>query len=347
MSSNRDSKKIKKDGRYSFVKTVKGASYPMVCIKYAYNNETGKVKDEYVPKNVFTTIPDFGKIGNKTCIGFNTKADGSGTKYELNEQYTFVEDITLYALWEEEEFYLTLIANEDDVDICYTTAQSDNPTFRKMYFSLDKKEWTQFANASSLNVNTIITKLEKKGDKVYFKGDEQNQKSTFRFAFTKEVIADGYLSSLYNIKDIDSPDLSLLFSYLFYNCNLIKAPNMSNLKQINCASTFAKCPLTFSEEIDLSGAEYISNMSNMFDSTNIKSVNIKNIKQISSIGGLKNAFYNCKQLERIEIGDYFNTSYASGWVTGVSSTGVFVKGSSLSIPYGTNGIPNGWQIINK
>ena len=84
-------------------------------------------------------------------------------------------------------------------------------------------------------------------------------------------------------------------------------------------------------------------------------------------------FRNCSSLERspeIPVGtdansawepvnymyaDCSNLSYISfpsdtfysrlGWVEGVSSTGTFVKKSGVECPSGTNGIPDGWDVI--
>ena len=60
-------------------------------------------------------------------------------------------------------------------------------------------------------------------------------------------------------------------------------------------------------------------------------------------------FYNCSKLNYIKA--LFTTtpgsSYTSNWVSGVSSTGTFVKHPDMnSLPTGNNGIPEGWTVVN-
>ena len=42
----------------------------------------------------------------------------------------------------------------------------------------------------------------------------------------------------------------------------------------------------------------------------------------------------------------WTASYAVSWVSGVSSTGTFVKPTSTSIATGNNGVPSGWTVEN-
>ena len=58
-------------------------------------------------------------------------------------------------------------------------------------------------------------------------------------------------------------------------------------------------------------------------------------------------FYNCTSLNYIKCltTDISATNYTNGWVSGVASTGTFVKASSMtSWTTGTNGIPTGWTV---
>ena len=62
----------------------------------------------------------------------------------------------------------------------------------------------------------------------------------------------------------------------------------------------------------------------------------------------KAMFLRCKNLNSIKVGALtWNTSYASEWVYGVSSTGTFTKPSALTISTGSSGVPSGWTIINE
>lgn len=60
-------------------------------------------------------------------------------------------------------------------------------------------------------------------------------------------------------------------------------------------------------------------------------------------------FCNCSNLNYIKMlaTDISATSCLSSWVSGVSSTGTFVKNPAMtSLPTGTSGIPSGWTVYN-
>ncbi len=62
-----------------------------------------------------------------------------------------------------------------------------------------------------------------------------------------------------------------------------------------------------------------------------------------------NMFYGCASLNYIKMlaTDISATDCLIHWVDGVSSSGIFVKASSMtSLPSGVNGIPNGWTVLN-
>ena len=58
-------------------------------------------------------------------------------------------------------------------------------------------------------------------------------------------------------------------------------------------------------------------------------------------------FQRCTSLNYIKVGaTSWNTSYASNWVSNVSSTGDFYKPEGTTISSGVNGIPNNWTVHN-
>jgi hypothetical protein len=60
-------------------------------------------------------------------------------------------------------------------------------------------------------------------------------------------------------------------------------------------------------------------------------------------------FYGCSKLNYIKmLATYISaTNCLSNWVNGVASTGTFVKHPSMTtLPTGTNGIPEGWTVVN-
>ena len=60
-----------------------------------------------------------------------------------------------------------------------------------------------------------------------------------------------------------------------------------------------------------------------------------------------NMFNGCISLNYIKVGaTSWTTSYTSGWVTSVASSGRFYKPSGTTITSGPSGIPNGWTVVN-
>lgn len=59
----------------------------------------------------------------------------------------------------------------------------------------------------------------------------------------------------------------------------------------------------------------------------------------------ENMFVNCSSLTYIKcLGSNPSSNYTSNWVSGVGSTGTFVKLAGTSWPTGSSGIPNGWTV---
>ena len=58
-------------------------------------------------------------------------------------------------------------------------------------------------------------------------------------------------------------------------------------------------------------------------------------------------FSNCTKLNYIKMlaTDISASNCLSNWVSGVASTGTFVKNGNMTLPTGVNGIPSGWTII--
>ena len=56
-------------------------------------------------------------------------------------------------------------------------------------------------------------------------------------------------------------------------------------------------------------------------------------------------FDGCTSLTEITLNGDFNSSYATDWVSNVSTSGTFYNNSDVDIPFGVNGIPEGWTDI--
>ena len=62
-------------------------------------------------------------------------------------------------------------------------------------------------------------------------------------------------------------------------------------------------------------------------------------------GCYRNMFNGCTSLTEITLNGDFNSSYATDWVSNVSPSGTFYNNSDVDIPFGVNGIPEGWTDI--
>ena len=81
------------------------------------------------------------------------------------------------------------------------------------------------------------------------------------------------------------------------------------------------------------------------DCINLKSFT-SNLTNLTNGEGM---FYGCSNLNHIKMlaTDISATDCLSDWVSGVASTGTFVKNPNMtSLPTGNNGIPSGWTVVN-
>ncbi len=81
----------------------KDAVYDEFTVTYDANGGSGETVDVYGPYisggYAYTAYNEFYKKG-ATFIGWNTKADGTGTMYIEDEMFEIYENVTLYAIWE-------------------------------------------------------------------------------------------------------------------------------------------------------------------------------------------------------------------------------------------------------
>ena len=82
------------------------------------NGGSGEMAAETVTYGVATRLPENAFTREKySFIGWNTKADGSGTSYGDRETVSFTEDTVLYAQWELVPSYVVLVPDGDDIVI--------------------------------------------------------------------------------------------------------------------------------------------------------------------------------------------------------------------------------------
>ena len=89
-------------------------------VKYDRNAEKGSgdapagQSGTYGQKFTVSQAPEDMKNPGQKFMGWNTKADGSGQQYKAGQEYTFEQDLTLYAMWDNESYILIYNANCDD-----------------------------------------------------------------------------------------------------------------------------------------------------------------------------------------------------------------------------------------
>ncbi len=109
----------------SRVVTITGTFTENEKVNLIYN-ANGGTPESAVPatESAYTTLnttvknPDesFGKIGHK-FIGWNTNADGSGSRYEKGDSLNLTSDLTLYAEWEKAQFTVEYYPETGDTPI--------------------------------------------------------------------------------------------------------------------------------------------------------------------------------------------------------------------------------------
>ncbi len=113
----------------------KGVTLVEFTVTYDANGGTGEVLDEFSPylsgSYVYTCYNDFSK-GSAVFLGWNTKADGTGTMYMEDEMFEIYEDVVLYAIWEggEEEIPSEPETSEPEVEepvVTETNKEDSNP----------------------------------------------------------------------------------------------------------------------------------------------------------------------------------------------------------------------------
>lgn len=84
--------------------------------------------------------------------------------------------------------------------------------------------------------------------------------------------------------------------------------------------------------------------------TSLTSANLESIEEVKT-DSLTNLFNGCKSLNEISVGftswTYNGNSCTKRWVSGVASSGTFIKPTALPEEYGVDRIPEGWTVVNK
>ena len=194
-------------------------------------------------------------------------------------------------------------------------------------YSLNDGPWTRAQSSVSIDVE--------RGDKVQFKGDNiRLATSSSRYShFDCEASFNAYGNIMSLLDSTGYTTATTLesantFVGLFMNCRgLISAENLvlpaTTLKNYCYNRLFREC-------------------SNLLRGPELS------LEVLNANGCYQHIFYGCSSLNYIKClaTNVTGTTYTNNWVTGVGTSGTFVKHPGAGWTTGTSGIPDGWTVVD-
>ena len=229
--------------------------------------------------------------------------------------------------------YFTIESTSDNNTIYWVTSDDGDSWIISISASTDNGEtWVEY---TSTNEGAAIATLNT-GDKILLKGygaDGGYASSSWHCHFnsTGQFIVYGNIMSLANgdsFINVKTLPISNTFAYLFENCiGLTSAENLvlpaTTLKEACYRNMFYGCTsLTVAPELPATTL---------------------------ALGCYYYMFQGCASLNYIKClaTNISSSGYTNYWVSGVASTGTFVKNAAMtSWTTGANGIPSGWTVQN-
>ena len=215
-------------------------------------------------------------------------------------------------------------------------------------YSTDTVNWNTFTTAVTIT-------LENVGDEVYIRGI-LNGNNTFsdytQFSMTGLIAASGNCNALWNYEDLNAP-LKPYCGYLMFGwcASLITAPELpSTVLSAGCYSYMFQWCTGLTAAPELPATELASRCyAYMFE----KCTSLVAAPELPATTLARECylymFLNCINLNYIKClaVDNSATDCTFNWVSGVSSTGTFIKNPSMtSWTTGNKGIPTGWTVVN-
>ena len=247
------------------------------------------------------------------------------------------------------EQYLTFTALENGT---FSFSNTGTPTGSVSYSLDNGTSWTTLSAGSSTPAVTTGSKVLWKGN---YKGtsgsDFGNFSSTGKFNVSGNVMSLTYGDDFKDKTDLTGSDYCFLG--LFSDCsNLIDASNLilpaTTLAKSCYYNMFYKCTsLTLAPELPattLADGCYLYMFSSCTSLTTAPELPATNLANVC-YGAMFNNCPNLNYIKAMFITDPSTGSYTNNWVTGVSSTGTFVKNVNATWDVtGTKGIPTGWTV---
>lgn len=237
--------------------------------------------------------------------------------------------------------YLTIIALSDEVAIKFSS---------NCLYKIDNSDWVFYEAGREVKINIDSA--------IYFKGSliSYGQSGIGRFTISGSCKLDGNcLSMLYfDEADKNSQVSRYAFRSLFVDCESIVSVSNNFLPATTLAedcyhSMFFGCTsLTAPPELPAT-ALVDGCYENMFHNCS-KLTTAPELPATMLINNCYNEmFRGCSNLSYIKMlaTDISASNCLTDWVSGVASTGTFVKNPNMtSLPIGISGIPEGWTVVN-
>ena len=220
----------------------------------------------------------------------------------------------------------------------------------------DGNTWEDYTLGTSIALNT--------SDRVSFRAKSdrtsgQSSSNYFYFEMSGKIEAWHNVMSLYSTNDFatDSTAIRSAFYKMFMNCtSLTKAPSLpaTTLVERCYSGMFNGCTsLTKAPELPATTlAQYC--YLNMFKSC----TSLTKAPELTATTLANNCyqymFDGCSSLNEVHCNmpssyssSQISSTYASNWLSGVSSTGTFYTNADANWPSGASGIPTGWNRVNE
>jgi hypothetical protein len=221
-------------------------------------------------------------------------------------------------------------------------------TNQKLYYRTINTEWNEMDTSTTITLTNV-------NDEVYMRGmlsADNNLNDYTQFKMSGKIAAYGNCNAIWNYEDLNAPLRFSCGNRLFHNCvSLTIAPELptTTLAGGCYQNMFSDCTsLTTAPELPATTLVYgcYSNMFNgctsLIIAPELPATTLHDICYYCM-------FCNCRKLNYIKClaTDITATNCTKNWVSGVASTGTFVKHPNMnSWTTGDHGIPTGWTEEN-
>jgi hypothetical protein len=238
---------------------------------------------------------------------------------------------------------------------CVTfTAEEDNSsiglsrlsTNQTLEYSLDRSNWSNMSTSTNISLNN--------GDKVYVRGmlsADNTDSNCTRFEMSGKIAASGNCNAIWNYQDLNAPLKKYCGCSMFHNCtSLTTAPELpaTELAEGCYWNMFGDCSsLVAAPELPATTLATECYMGMFAGCTSLTTAPVLPAATLAK-SCYDNMFKGCTNLNYIKClaTDISAANCTYYWISGVSSTGTFVKHPNSTWTTGTSGIPYGWEAVD-